>query len=117
MNLVGVKIANFDDGSQMMLDAVVNIAKGSASTDVKKIIKYSMFDLNRDQVVDLLDLAIVLLYVGYDKDHPDWGGPAYKVVDVHKAPIYANMCDVAPLGAPDGKIDMADVLEVYINYT
>jgi hypothetical protein len=117
MNLVSVKIANFDDDSQMMLGAVVNIVKGAASTDVKKVVKYSKFDLNKDQVVDLLDLAIVLLYVGFDKNHPDWEGPNYKVVDVHRTPIFAKICDVAPLDVPDGKVDMSDVLEVYINYT
>jgi hypothetical protein len=100
-----------------MVDMYSYIAGGTATTSIEVVPKYGPFDFNRDGVVDLLDLAIALLYVGYDSTHADWNGPGYKVVDVHKVPIYAFMCDVAPLGVGDNKVDMADVLEVYINYT
>jgi hypothetical protein len=93
------------------------LLKSEATTDIRIKIKYNMYDLNRDGVVDLLDLAIVLVHVGYDLNHLDWFGPGYILVDAHNVPIHAVMCDVAPLNAPNGVIDMADVLEVYINYT
>jgi hypothetical protein len=112
MTIKSVKVASMND---KMKYVPVVFETASATTSV--IPNYSMFDLNRDGVVDLLDLAIVLIYVGYDSAHPDWNGPGYKVVDSYGEPILASKCDVAPLGGGDNKVDMADVLEVYINYT
>jgi hypothetical protein len=116
MKITGLKLAGVYDGPPpKMVNIPYFLIDAVAKTDIQ--IAYSIYDINKDGVVDLLDLAIVLVYVGYENSMPNWAGNAYKVVDAHGVPIYAVRCDVAPYGAPDGKVDLQDVLEVYINYT
>ena len=76
------------------------------------IIAKSKYDLNRDGAVDALDLGIMLLYVGFDTDSPDWG-TLVKVYDAWGNPVTASMCDVNS----DGVIDMLDLLDLFIHYT
>jgi DNA-binding XRE family transcriptional regulator len=113
MEITSLRAGVFNESKKTVTYSTAKLVGASATTNVKTIPVYSIFDINKDQVVDLLDLAIVLVYVGADTT--DFVN--YKVVDIFGAPIYAARCDVAPLGNPDGKVDMADVLEVYINYT
>ncbi|MCL1808820.1 MAG: right-handed parallel beta-helix repeat-containing protein [Clostridiales bacterium] len=87
------------------------IANGKATTKIDKLV-YSKYDLNRDGVVDALDLGIMLLYCGFDKDSPNWG-TLVKVNDSKGAGVTAQMCDVNG----DGVIDMLDLLDLFIHYT
>ncbi|MCL1808144.1 MAG: S8 family serine peptidase [Clostridiales bacterium] len=73
---------------------------------------YSKYDLNKDNKVGALDLGIMLLYCGFDKDAPDWGD-VIKVNDSRGAGVCAGMCDVNG----DGLIDMLDLLDLFIHYT
>ncbi|MCL1808817.1 MAG: hypothetical protein FWG42_03500 [Clostridiales bacterium] len=84
------------------------IENGKATT----IIARSKYDLNRDGVVDALDLGIMLLYCGFDADSPDWA-VFVKVNDAWGNPVTASMCDVNS----DGLIDMLDLLDLFIHYT
>ncbi|MCL1983711.1 MAG: C69 family dipeptidase [Clostridiales bacterium] len=84
------------------------IANDTATT----IIARSKYDLNRDGVVDALDLGIMLLYCGFNADSADWGA-LVKVNDIWGNGVTANMCDVNS----DGIIDMLDLLDLFIHYT
>ena len=90
------------------VDAVIE--NGVATTNIELV--YSKYDLNRDGVVDALDLGMVLLYCGWDSDSPDWD-TEIKVYDSHGKGVTAKMCDVNL----DGVIDMLDLLDLFIHYT
>ncbi|MCL1808461.1 MAG: dockerin type I domain-containing protein, partial [Clostridiales bacterium] len=87
------------------------VDSGEATTNIDQRI-FSKYDLNRDNAVDALDLGIMLLYCGFDKDSPDWG-TLVKVNDSKGKPVTASMCDVNS----DGVIDMLDLLDLFIHYT
>ena len=84
------------------------IKDGTATTVIAK----SKYDLNRDGVVDALDLGIMLLYCGFIEDTADWGA-LVKVNDTWGNGVTASMCDVNG----DGIIDMLDLLDLFIHYT
>ncbi|MCL1809971.1 MAG: dockerin type I domain-containing protein [Clostridiales bacterium] len=86
------------------------IEAGTATTKIDK--HYSKYDLDRDGTVDALDLGIMLLYCGFDKDSPSWG-TLVKVNDSWGKGVTASMCDVNG----DGVIDMLDLLDLLIHYT
>ncbi|MCL1808997.1 MAG: hypothetical protein FWG42_04405 [Clostridiales bacterium] len=94
------------DGTTIYLDPAIGY--GSATTVIAK----SKYDLNRDGVVDALDLGIMLLYCGFDADSPDWSA-LIKVNDAWGNGVTASMCDVNS----DGLIDMLDLLDLFIHYT
>lgn len=73
---------------------------------------YSKYDLNRDGRVDALDLGITLIYCGYSIDSPGWAD-FVRVNDSRGAGVSAEMCDVNS----DGRIDMLDILDMFIHYT
>ncbi|MCL1809617.1 MAG: hypothetical protein FWG42_07640, partial [Clostridiales bacterium] len=58
------------------------------------------------------DLGVMLLYVGFDCDSPDWES-LIKVNDSRGRPVTASMCDVNS----DGVIDILDLLDLFIHYT
>ena len=70
------------------------------------------YDLNRDGKVDLLDLGIMLLYVGYADTDTEWD-TLIKVNDKNGVGITAERCDVNG----DGEVDMADLVELLANFT
>ena len=87
------------------------IEEGVAMTNIDQRV-FSKYDLNRDGLVDALDLGIMLLYCGFDKDSPDWAARV-KVNDSRGKGVTASMCDVNG----DGVIDMLDLLDLFIHYT
>ncbi|MCL1809188.1 MAG: M28 family peptidase [Clostridiales bacterium] len=91
------------------LDA--RIEKNPAVTNIDQRV-FSKYDLNRDNKVDALDLGIMLLYCGFDKDSPNWD-TLVKVNDSRGKGVTASMCDVND----DGVIDMLDLLDLFIHYT
>jgi len=70
----------------------------------------SPYDLNVDGMVDLLDLGIMLLYVGYTEEDPEWD-TLVKVIDGDGFGITAYNCDFTG----DGEVDMADLVEMIVN--
>ncbi|MCL1982460.1 MAG: dockerin type I domain-containing protein [Clostridiales bacterium] len=96
------------DGTTVYLDAMV---LGGAVTNIDQRV-FSKYDLNRDNVVDALDLGIMLLYVGFNADAAGWDTQV-KVNDSRGKPVTASMCDVNG----DGRIDMLDLLDLFIHYT
>ncbi|MCL1808989.1 MAG: discoidin domain-containing protein, partial [Clostridiales bacterium] len=105
MTLTSARVV-FLDGTTKYLGS--KIENGTATT----IIARSKYDLNRDGVVDALDLGIMLLYCGFDADSPSWTA-LVKVNDAWGNPVTASMCDVNA----DGMIDMLDLLDLFIHYT
>ena len=95
----------YDDTTRYLIPIIEN---GTATTVVAK----SKYDLNRDGVVDALDLGIMLLYCGFDADSADWG-TLVKVNDAWGNGVTASMCDVND----DDLIDMLDLLDLFIHYT
>ncbi|MCL1810133.1 MAG: dockerin type I domain-containing protein [Clostridiales bacterium] len=93
-----------------VVDVEAFIESGVATTTIELL--YSKYDLNRDGTVDALDLAMVLLYCGWDSDSPDWD-TEIKVYDSHGKGVTAKTCDVNS----DGMVDMLDLLDLFIHYT
>ncbi|MCL1809684.1 MAG: dockerin type I domain-containing protein [Clostridiales bacterium] len=93
-----------------VVDVEAYIENGVAITNIELV--YSKYDLNRDGVVDALDLGMVLLYCGWDSDSPAWD-TEIKVYDSHGKGVTAKTCDVNL----DGVIDMLDLLDLFIHYT
>ncbi|MCL1810002.1 MAG: amidohydrolase family protein [Clostridiales bacterium] len=109
VKLLGFKAVGYVDGVTQYLDSI--IVTGEATTFIDKLI-YSKYDLNKDGVVDALDLGIMLLYCGFDKDSLNWD-TLVKVNDSKGKGVTASMCDVNE----DGVIDMLDLLDLFIHYT
>ncbi|MCL1810291.1 MAG: hypothetical protein FWG42_11090, partial [Clostridiales bacterium] len=74
-------------------------------------IVYSKYDLNKDNVVDLIDLGLIQLYYGISNASPAWN--VHKAVDVCGDPILAGDCDFNG----DGVITILDVMELFANFT
>ncbi|MCL1809418.1 MAG: dockerin type I domain-containing protein [Clostridiales bacterium] len=109
LRITSVRATGLVGDTTSYLDLI--IAKGEAVTNIDQR-AFSKYDLNRDNAVDALDLGIMLLYCGFDKDSPDWGA-LVKVNDSRGKPVTASMCDVNG----DGVIDMLDLLDLFIHYT
>ncbi|MCL1810001.1 MAG: S-layer homology domain-containing protein [Clostridiales bacterium] len=109
LQLTSVKAAGLVEPVTQYLDAI--IGQGTATTNIDQRV-FSKYDLNRDNVVDALDLGIMLLYCGFDKDSPNWD-TLVKVNDSKGKGVTAKMCDVNG----DGVIDMLDLLDLFIHYT
>ena len=106
MALTGARAVDvFGDTTKYL---VTGIGECAATT----IVARSKYDLNRDGVVDALDLGIMLLYCGFDADSADWDA-LVKVNDAWGNPVTASVCDVNG----DGLIDMLDLLDLFIHYT
>ncbi|MCL1809876.1 MAG: hypothetical protein FWG42_08975 [Clostridiales bacterium] len=105
MTLTGYRVVGLDGTTIYLTPSIKN---GTATT----IIARSKYDLNRDGVVDALDLGIMLLYCGFDSDSPNWA-TAVKVNDAWGNGVTASMCDVNS----DGLIDMLDLLDLFIHYS
>ena len=73
---------------------------------------YNKYDLNKDGSVDLIDLGIMLLYVGYKNTDIEWD-TLILVFDRLGNPIMPKHADVNG----DGEVDMADLIELLINFT
>ncbi|MCL1810522.1 MAG: dockerin type I domain-containing protein, partial [Clostridiales bacterium] len=106
MKLTGARAVGLFGDTTKYLTTV--IGDGAAASIIAK----SKYDLNRDGVVDALDLGIMLLYCGFDADGADWA-TLVKVNDAWGNPVTASMCDVNG----DGLIDMLDLLDLFIHYT
>ncbi|MCL1810359.1 MAG: polysaccharide deacetylase family protein [Clostridiales bacterium] len=106
MALTGARAVDaFGDTTKYLAAA---IGEGTATT----IIARSKYDLNRDGVIDALDLGIMLLYCGFKASDPEWG-TMVKVNDAWGNPVTASQCDVNN----NGVIDMLDLIDLFINYT
>ncbi|MCL1808534.1 MAG: carboxypeptidase regulatory-like domain-containing protein [Clostridiales bacterium] len=107
--LAGVKSAGLVGDVTEYLD--IKILSGKAVTNIDQR-TFSKYDLNRDGIVDALDLGIMLLYCGFDKGSPNWE-TLVKVNDSRGKGVTASICDVNS----DGVIDMLDLLDLFIHYT
>jgi len=70
-----------------------------------------IYDLNKDGLVDLLDLGIMLLYVGYNVNDPEWD-TLIKVYAYNGDGITAKDCDTNM----DDEIDMGDLINMMVNF-
>ena len=111
MTLTNLRVTGFDAETHQVVDFAYIVLAGEAVTSIDQLI-FSKYDLNRDNVVDALDLGIMLLYCGFDKDSPNWS-TLVKVNDSRGKGVTASMCDVND----DGVIDMLDLLDLFIHYT
>ncbi|MCL1810000.1 MAG: cadherin-like beta sandwich domain-containing protein, partial [Clostridiales bacterium] len=109
LQLTSVRAAGLVEPVTQYLDAIIE--QGTATTNIDQRV-FSKYDLNRDNKVDALDLGIMLLYCGFDKDSPNWD-TLVKVNDSKGKGVTASMCDVNS----DGVIDMLDLLDLFIHYT
>ncbi|MCL1809179.1 MAG: M28 family peptidase [Clostridiales bacterium] len=109
MKLTSAKAVGVAGGTTAYLNSVIE--SGEATTFIDQRV-FSKYDLNRDNKVDALDLGIMLLYCGFDKDSPAWD-TLVKVNDSRGKGVTASMCDVNG----DGVIDMLDLLDLFIHYT
>ncbi|MCL1810536.1 MAG: dockerin type I domain-containing protein, partial [Clostridiales bacterium] len=107
--LTGIKAVGLVDDVTEYVNAIIEV--GEAVTNIDQRV-FSKYDLNRDNKVDALDLGIMLLYCGFDKDSPNWD-TLVKVNDSRGKGVTASMCDVNG----DGVIDMLDLLDLFIHYT
>ncbi|MCL1808931.1 MAG: dockerin type I domain-containing protein [Clostridiales bacterium] len=105
--LTSVRVVGKNGTEVIDLEAV---AEPSIATTVIELV-YSKYDLNRDGVIDALDLGVMLLYCGFDKDDPRWD-TYVKVNDTKGVGVTAMTCDVNR----DGVIDMLDLLDLFIHY-
>ncbi|MCL1982505.1 MAG: M28 family peptidase [Clostridiales bacterium] len=108
MKLTKIRIVGLD-GTTKYLDTTT--IQGEATTTIEQLV-WSKYDLNKDNKVDALDLGIMLLYVGFSADAVGWNDQV-KVNDSRGRIVTASMCDVNG----DGKIDMLDLLDLFIHYT
>ncbi|MCL1808197.1 MAG: leucine-rich repeat protein, partial [Clostridiales bacterium] len=106
MALSSVKVSGILDGTAGQLAST--IGNGTATTVVAR----SKYDLNRDGIIDALDLGIMLLYCGFDCDGANWD-KLVKVNDAWGNGVTASMCDVNS----DGLVDMLDLIDLFIHYT
>ncbi|MCL1808835.1 MAG: hypothetical protein FWG42_03590 [Clostridiales bacterium] len=111
LTLAGVVTSGFDSDGKITYYYDTYIEAGSATTNIDQR-TFSKYDLNRDNVVDALDLGIMLLYCGFDSDSTNWN-TLVKVNDSRGKGVTASMCDVNA----DGVIDMLDLLDLFIHYT
>ncbi|MCL1808212.1 MAG: M28 family peptidase [Clostridiales bacterium] len=109
MTLTSFKAVGLVDDVTQYIGARIEV--GEATTNIDQRV-FSKYDLNRDNKVDALDLGIMLLYCGFDKDSPNWDS-LVKVNDSRGKGVTASMCDVNG----DGVIDMLDLLDLFIHYT
>ena len=109
MKLTGIRAVGLVDGETQYIDA--RIEAGEATTNIDQRV-FSKYDLNRDNKVDALDLGIMLLYCGFATGTSGWD-TLVKVNDSRGKAVTASMCDVND----DGKIDMLDLLDLFIHYT
>ena len=89
----------------------VCICREEATTAIQQL-KWSKYDLNKDNTTDNLDLGIMLVYCGFNADTAGWSNIA-KVNDSKGNGVTASMCDVND----DGIIDMLDLLDMFIHYS
>ncbi|MCL1808991.1 MAG: discoidin domain-containing protein [Clostridiales bacterium] len=111
LTVTKVVTSGFDSNGKITYYFDTCIEPNSATTNIDQR-AFSKYDLNRDNKVDALDLGIMLLYCGFDKDSPNWD-TLVKVNDSRGKPVTASMCDVNG----DGVIDMLDLLDLFIHYT
>ncbi|MCL1981488.1 MAG: dockerin type I domain-containing protein [Clostridiales bacterium] len=109
MVLTGLKVVALDGDTTKYVTSEITIP--TAATTIEQLV-WSKYDLNKDNTVDALDLGIMLLYVGFSADAVGWSDQV-KVNDSRGRIVTASMCDVNG----DGKIDMLDLLDLFIHYT
>jgi len=110
LTITKLEVTGFDEaaeagkGDVVFYNVIIEVGKGTT-------ILYNKYDLNKDGVVDLIDLGIMLLYVGYNSGDPEWD-VLVKVNDKLGNGITAKDCDVND----DDEIDMADLIELLANF-
>ena len=85
-----------------------SVARSSQGTGTRGLNQY---DLNGDNRVSSLDLAIVLLYIEFRNNEKAWTTYT-KVQNILTQPIYAFMCDFVS----DGVINMLDLIDLMLHY-
>ena len=98
--------------NEQMIKLESGIKSGGKTAVINIIDVFSIYDINKDGVVDELDLAILALYCGSRSSDVGWE-TYFAVRDVRNDPIYAYLCDING----DGMIDMLDLLELLANFT
>ena len=108
LTLTGFTVVAYVGDTTQYVESIIEA--GTATTKIDK--HYSKYDLNKDGIIDALDLGIMLLYCGFNADSADWAS-LVKVNDSQGIGVTASMCDVNG----DGIIDMLDLLDLFIHYT
>jgi len=109
LDVVNIKVTGYDPLAENDLGAVVFF--NVILVDEETTILYNAYDLNKDGAVDLIDLGIMLMYVGYNEDDPEWD-TLVRAVDRNGNGILPRDCDVNG----DGEVDMADIVQLLANF-
>jgi hypothetical protein len=106
--LTKVTIRGLDSNKQpAVIDSVIVVPTATTKIEVK----YSKYDLNKDGKVDALDMVVLVIYYQFKSSDAGWDANE-KVYDKFMMPIYAKACDFNG----DGVVDLADLIELFINY-
>ena len=107
--LLNAKV-NVLDGANMVA-AATNLGADEAMTLIDQTV-YNKYDLNKDNKVSSLDLAICLLYVEFRSVDTNWATYT-KVNDSKGKPVFANMCDFDG----NGVVNMVDLIDLMLHYS
>jgi hypothetical protein len=111
MTLTKVGAVGYAGGKTVDVETEIGIATAVTSV-VEDIVILSPYDLNKDGVVDMHDLAAALLYCQFTATDSDWDTLS-KVTDKNDDAITAKLCDVND----DGEINILDLLDIYMNFS
>ena len=106
LEITRLMVTGFEEATDEVVFYNVIIETGIGTTLIG-----NRYDLNKDGVIDLIDLGIMLLYVGFNENDPEWD-TLVKVFDKNGLAITAKDCDVNG----DGEVDMADIVELIANF-
>ncbi|MCL2164542.1 MAG: EF-hand domain-containing protein [Oscillospiraceae bacterium] len=103
VTLTDISVSGDMSGYSGVLPSVITTAEAVTSIVTKTV--FSKYDLNHDGRIDELDLAIVVFYYLANDLEADWIAVKFDIAS-------AKDCDVAH----NGRIDLADMIEVIVNY-
>ena len=110
MKLTNIKVSGMDGLNAAYFDSAIE--KAVATTSIEEVIVYSLYDLNKDGVTSQLDLTMLMLYCQYNHGDEEWA-TLVRALDSRGNGVTASACDFNE----DGKIDMLDLVELFLNYS
>jgi hypothetical protein len=110
MKITKVEVSGMSGDNAVYFNSAVENAE--ATTSIVEGLVFSIYDLNKDGVVDMLDLTIVMLYCQYNSGDNEWD-TLIKAKDSKGNGITASLCDFND----DGIVNMLDLVELFLNYT
>jgi hypothetical protein len=106
LKITDFKVTGLDPNTGKVTYYKVIVGPESSTTNI-----YRPFDLNRDTIVDLLDLGIIQLYFGAASGMPSWD--VVRTSDIFDNPILASYCDFNE----DDVVDIVDIMLLYANFS